>query len=609
MLLHEKLSALQQALNVKNATLAKESGLDAASISRFLQGKRIFPAKYLPMLCQTMARLFPGGVKGEHLPEELREMTGDGPIDAEALSEAALAWLQDSPEYKKKRFGAGEKRGKRKNSSSSMKVFGEKLSLLMDIADVSGAQLSSALFIDPSLIYKYRVGSRSPKKETLEGMSAYICSRMTNADVRARMLASAGIKNAADMTDEAFSETISAWLQEDQVLDISVLGSLLETINDFSYFGGNVGVIPLSEIAPLAGDVSQNESFWGIEGMRQAATRYLYYAATLETPVTMYICTTSSLDFLTMDLKWKAIWGSLMAHCLLKGHTIKMIHNMYDRNVSEIVEALEAFGPLYMVGRMEPYIFKMQQSTTIRHTIYLIEDHAVVTASYAQGQDDEGEYVYSTEPQRLIAQKKHFEALLADCVSLADIYRSADGMEGFEIRLGRFWGLPGSATLLMPSLSLFTMPENILRSVLERAQLGDEAQRKILDYYAAEKQWLGLQMNADGVTELAVVADWESLTAGEVYLDIPSHLITQRIPYTQDEYAAHLSHVRRMEKGTSGYRFIELAESPFRNIKMYYKPDEAFVEKAGHPAIVFAISNVYMCRAAHQFLSRLKRKR
>ncbi len=613
MLLHEKLFALQQALNVKNATLARESGLDAASVSRFLQGKRLFPYKYLPMLCQAMARLFPDGVPGAALPEELREITGDGHIEAGALSEAALAWLSDSPEYRKKRFGAkdrkSDKKAARRNSSSSMKVFGEKLSLLMDIAGVSGAQLSAALYIDPSLIYKYRIGSRSPKKETLDGISAYICSRITNADTRARMLASAGIANTGDMTAEEFHEKINAWLQEDQVLDVSVLGSLLETINDFSYFGGNAGVIPLEEIAPLAGDVSKNESFWGIEGMRQAATRYLYYAATLDAPVTMYICTTSTLDFLTMDLKWKAVWGSLMVHCLTKGHTIKMIHNMYDRNVSEIVEALESFGPLYMVGRMEPYIFKMQQSTTIRHTIYLIEDHAVVTASYAEGQDDVGEYVYSTEPQRLIAQKKHFEALLADCVSLADIYRSDDSMEGFDIRLGRFWGLPGGATLLEPSLSLFTMPESILRSILDRSKLDDETQRKIFDFYLAEKQWLSLQMDADGATELAVIADWEALTAGEVYLDIPSYLVTQRIPYTQDEYAAHLSHIRRFEKETPGYRFVELAESPFRNIKMYYKPDETLVEKAGHPAIVFAISNVYMCRAAHQMLSHLKRKR
>ncbi len=612
MLLHEKLSALQQALNVKNATLARESGLDAASVSRFLQGKRLFPLKYLPLLCATMARLFPEGVLGAALPDELRALTGDGFIEAQALSEAALAWLSDSPEYQKKRLSAGEKRAakkaNRKNSSSSMKLFGEKLSLLMDIAGVSGSQLSAALYIDPSLIYKYRIGSRSPKKETLDGISDYICSRIKSAD-RARMLASAGIANTGDMTAELFHERINEWLQEDQALDISVLDSLLESINDFSYSGSNTGVIPLSEIAPLAGDVARNESFWGIEGMRQAATRYLYCAATLDAPTTLYICTTSSLDFLTADIKWKAIWGSLMVHCLTKGHTIKMIHNMYDRNVSEIVEALEAFGPLYMVGRMEPYIFKMQQSATIRHTIYLIENHAVVTASYAEGQDDEGEYVYSTEPQRLAAQKKHFEAMLADCVSLADIYRSADGMEGFDIRLGRFWGLPGGATLLEPSLSLFTMPESILRSILDRTELDDEAQRKILNFYTVEKQWLSLQMDADGVSELAVIADWEALTAGEVYLDIPSYLITQRIPYTQDEYAAHLAHIRRLQKETHGYRFMELAESPFRNIKVYYKSDEFLVEKAGQPAIIFAVSNVYMCRAAHQMLSRLRRKR
>ncbi len=100
-----------------------------------------------------------------------------------------------------------------------------------------------------------------------------------------------------------------------------------------------------------------------------------------------------------------------------------------------------------------------------------------------------------------------------------------------------------------------------------------------------------------------------TFASGEVYLDIPAYLVSQRIPYTQDEYAAHLSNIRRLEKETPGYRFTELSESPFSNIKVYYKPDETIVEKAGHPAIVFAISNAYLCRAAHKLLSRLERKR
>ncbi len=605
MLLHEKLSALQRALNIKNAELARESGLDAASVSRFLLGKRLFPYRYLPLLCATMARMFPQGVEGASLPPELREMTGEGLVTHEELSQATLTWLKDSPEYEKKQSKAGRK-PKSKDSSASQKVFGEKLSLLMDTAAISGSQLAGALYVDPSTVYKYRVGVRSPKKDILEGIVGYVASRVRDEAGRRRILeAAGGNPDMVDMAPGDFRSWMMEWLSEEHTLDTSAIESLLETIDDFSYFGGGAGVIPLEEIAPLAGDVARDESFWGVEGMRAAATRYLYYATTLEAPTTLYICTSSSLDFVTMDAHWKAVWASLMIHCLVKGHTVKIIYNMADRSVAEIMEAIEAFVPLYMVGRMEPYAFKSPQGTTVRHTTFLIENHAVVTANYAEGMDDEAEYVYSTEPRRLAVQKKHFDALLAASGRLMDIYRSDDA-ESFDIRLGRFWGLHGNATLLLPSLSLATLPETLLASMLRRAARNEATREKILALHATEKRWFDLQLDRGVLTELSVVADKETLAAEEVLLDVPAHLAT--IPYTREEYAAHLAHVRRLDKRRSNYHFHELEASPFRNTKVYYKSAEVIVQKAGVPSAAFAIDNVYMCRGFGQFLPRLEGK-
>lgn len=614
MLLHEKLSALQQALNIKNAALARESGLDPASVSRFLTGKRLFPYKYLPLLCDTMARLFPQGASSTVLPRELQQLTGNGHIDPAALSKAVLVWLQNSPEYRKKQAKAGRKphNKKKKDPSAAGKVFGEKLSLLMDIAGISGAQLAGALYIDPSMIYKYRIGSRSPKKETLESIVRYICSHIKSEDGQRRILAATGTEpdtaDLTDMTPEGFRLWMNEWLSEEHTWDASAIESLLETINDFNYFGDSSGIIPLAEIAPLAGDITQNESFWGIAGMQNAATRYLYYAATLDAPVTLCICTTSSLDFLTMSLRWKAIWASLMLHCLFKGHIIKIIYNMADRSMTEIMEAIEAFVPLYMAGRMEPYTFKRPQDNTMRHTTYLIENHVVVTASYAEGLDDEGEYIYSTEPQRLAAQKKHFDALLAASSSLMDIYRSTDSMENFEIRLGRFWGLPGDATLLLPSLSLATLPEPLLHEMLNREKLDPETCGKIFSVYNAAKQWFHLQLDTGRLYELSVIAKRELWETEEVFWDIPAHLVPRPIPYTQKEYAAHMEYIRRLEKEKPNYRFYELTEAPFRNIKVYHKAAEVIVQKSGNPSAAFAISNIYMCRGFEQFLPGLSRK-
>ncbi len=61
----------------------------------------------------------------------------------------------------------------------------------------------------------------------------------------------------------------------------------------------------------------------------------------------------------------------------------------------------------------------------------------------------------------------------------------------------------------------------------------------------------------------------------------------------------------RLQKEQPNYRFHELAGAPFRNIKVYHKPAEVIVQKAGYPSAAFAIDNVYMCRGFEHFLPRL----
>lgn len=627
MRLYDKLSALQKALPLKNADLARGTGLDPAAVSRFFLGKRPLPLKYLPALCDAIVQLQPDGVSAEILPLPLQAWTGSTGLIAPAkLSEALFSWLTEDLELEEEQRKE-EKRERRKASTArqasephakaraaahrlSTKGFAEKLSLLMDVTGLTGSMIASALHVDTTLIYKYRMGTRFPslKDDTIPVLSDYIGRHIRDAEQREQLLTAAGFSlPESKVAPEDMGLWLERWFLETRAEDTSTTWSFLESVEHFNYFAFKDMLIPLENIAPLAGDVLKNESFWGIAGMRDAATRYLYYAALQEKPVTLCISTTASLDFLTKDPYWKIVWGSLMVHCLQKGHTIKIIYNMADRTIPEIMDAIEAFVPLYMTGTMEPYTFKKPQGLTVRNTIFLIEDQVVVTANYAEGLDDEGEYLYSTEPQRLAVQKKHFDALLQTSRSLMDIYRRENDREVYLLRLGRFWVRPGDATLLLPSLSLGTMPEALLLAMLSRVNAPLEAREKIRTLHASAALWLRRQLNVGRLDEITLSTPEAAIDNKGVYADIQTHLLPESISYTQEEYATHLAHIRELERAWPNYRLHTLPkEEPFRNIKVFHKNSEVIVEKIGDPAAAFAIENIPMCQGFAQLLTELK---
>jgi len=152
--------------------------------------------------------------------------------------------------------------------------------------------------------------------------------------------------------------------------------------------------------------------------------------------------------------------------------------------------------------------------------------------------------------------------------------------------------------------TICTMPKVLLSGILSRANVTKDERERIMTARALAETRMRLQLTAGKLDEMAMVASDARLDAGEVLLDIPAGLLS--LAYTPEEYAVHLAYVRQMGNEILGYRFYELDESPFHNIKVFSKSAEVIVQKSGDPAAVFAIENIYMCRGFTQFLAELK---
>ncbi|GHV12066.1 hypothetical protein FACS1894219_04300 [Clostridia bacterium] len=596
-MLSDKIDAVMEAVGIKNVALANATGYDPSLISKYRKGTRdALRYETVKSLCAALASLTPEDFDGEDLPDKLREIAGPWPMERGRFSDALFMWFTEETMLLRPAI---------KYDSSSLKIFGEKLTELMSVAKLTNIQLAKSLSVDASLVARYKSGVRFPSERgaAVPAIAACIVRNIKDEQKKQEIAEIVG-GESGDLTAR-----VLAWLSEmpESREDTSGIESFLESVDSYRY-RVKQPVLPMITLKPFAGDGKADRSFHGVKGMRQAILRALYYTAQKDKPTTLYLTSTCSMEYLN-DKLFVAQWASLMVHCLAKGHTMKIIYNIADRDIDETMTAIQSFVPLYMIGNIEPYWFKTDEKSVFRVTWFVIENLAAISSVCTLDMDEDAVFDYTTDPERVAMLTTQFKGLFKYSGELMRIYRQQTGMEGYDVRLASFWRAPGDMSVLIPSLSLATMPEELLTKILSRTDTDRETSGRIKEAFSRREQWLMRQVVQGGLTEYTVIADTARLQAGEVFVDIPAYLYDKPIAYTPDEYAAHLAYIRQLERKMQDYRLGELPMSPFANIKVMYKKDVlTVVEKMGTPAAAFAFDNPFMCNGFEGFFAELEKR-
>ncbi|GHV46694.1 hypothetical protein AGMMS49546_35150 [Spirochaetia bacterium] len=595
----ETLDALLQGLGITTAALSRETGITPALISRYRSGGRKLPSndKHLEAICSAIARLSPAQVSGSELPEEVLKFLEIEDIEKGENLENGLFHMLKTPALPKRR-------------KQKTKAFSEKLDVLMETLGISNSGLARAVNIDSSAISRYRSGTRLPVASSgfIEKVSWYFCDLgMKKTHQRIVMMELVGYNTGAEtITREELYNNLHSWLAETETADgAKGMAGFLDGVNNFQFSGFTP--IPLEQIAPLAGEEQGKESYWGIEGLQKAVIRFLYHVAIQKEKQTLYLHSDQSMTWMIIDPKFTAIWASLMVHCLVRGHTITIIHAI-NRDDKELMAAIARWVPLYLIGGIKPYYFRSLEQSRYRNTMFIARSLSCITSSCLAGMEDKTEYLYDTDPRRLSVIEEQYQRLLAASNSLSTIF-TASTFKNFEPYLSAFWLQENDITTLYPSLSLGTMNEALLQSMLKRVKVPDEEKQKILDYYNKNEKWTLRQIAGGHLDELVCIANKTDIAAGKVFADIPLWLLSKPLAYTTEEYHAHLDYISHIEKHNSNFRLWRLSANPFHNIKILHKKNtQTLIIKTDEPWAAFSFENPHMCGGFDNFLTALKAK-
>lgn len=358
-------------------------------------------------------------------------------------------------------------------------------------------------------------------------------------------------------------------------------------------FAGSIDALRIPAVKrPIPSDIppyTVSPLYYGDNGLRQAVLRFLWEAATRKAD-RLLLYSDQNMNWLTDDPVFQQQWAQAMIACVQSGTRIRIIHNL-DRNIQELLAAINGWLPLYLSGNIESFYCRKLSDPRFAHTLFLSPKTGCITACNVIGKESVGVYYYLTDISALRALETQYDGLLHLSKSLLKVYRGGDYLPSGTCRISS----------LEPSISLATMPEEALNALLERSDAPKSAKNAAYAAWKQEHSRLDQAMREGYLFECAPLASPEAVAAGSVFADLRGI----SVPYDSETYAMHTEAIRSLLMEHTNYRFYPLDEPHFSETRVLLGDQSVSVSRLSTPSITFSISHPIMRDAFSIWLGQL----
>lgn len=580
---------LTEVLRVNTGEFARVSRYDRSYISHLRNGDRVprpgFGASdrlaRALLLCAEEQ-----GVRGT-LCARL-EISDD--LSGEELRAALIAWLYGGETTVPRPARARHSSGQGQRGS-----FGKRLDMAMELANISNLRLAKALSVDVSVIGKYRSGMRVPRVDLplIRDIGQILAGRIWTLGRVAGLSRLTGAPREV-LTDEgACSDHLEAWLRDFSVMDTSLIEDFLDGLDRFSP-DTRLSLPAVDQVLDNAILTDEADTYYGPEGLRRAVLRFLG-AVVRGGEKRLLLYSDQDMEWLTGDRAFTGKWMVLMSEYIRSGGKIRIVHNV-DRGLEEMIAAIRNWLPLYLSGGIESWYCLNRGGERFSHTLFLAPGSGCVSGICVPGREQTAFFRYDTAPQRLRDFETLFGDLVADCRPLLHIEPSSMTFQHPALMRDR------SVHFMGKTLSLATMPRELLEQILVRSSLPGPVREDILRDWASQSGLFSERLKSGYIHECVPLPEEETLFAGQVPVDT-SHA---SVFYTPEEYAAHVRALLGFSQQYSGYRFHPLEEPPFERIRLIVSEHAVTFGYASESPVTFVTANPLICRACTNFVERLE---
>ncbi len=571
-------------LSIKNAELSRESGVDPSFISRFRRSTRIpgSASNQFKTICRAIGEIALREGKAKALIAEFA-LSETAPLD-----EAIAAYLLD-----KRGIAAGHSQ---KAAAGDINT-AQRLDVIMEMLGITNVKLAKVLNVDASLISRYRNGGRTLPKKT--SPAAYVLVDYFTRIVREKHLE----KELEELMDKDFPD---GYVGQKNFREWLLQGADERPIDAFLTKLGSISEVEISKLMtrPKAAGpkkvLPKGELYYGMEGLREAALRFLMAAACHKTPLEIRLYSDQPLTWM-QDEDFMLEWGRLM-HKILQKHKVKIIHNT-ERNLDEMLSGIDKWLEPYMSGSVQGYFCPGVTDKRFSNLLIVASGLAAISARHVYGTEANGLYRYTEGDTKFYEMQS--EALLNRSRPLVMVYKEKE-MRSNLLKMGGGGKKNEVLKRLCVGPAFDTMPRQVLLRMLSRKDISQEDAESIMSAYDLQRARFA-DREENRIMDFIALPSIEEVKRGRVHPNLAGVYSKPSITYELQEYQEHLKTLAELLENPR-YEIVLLSKSPFDNIQMGVRENNsAIVIKTDNPSAAFRFDHELMTNALGKYIDRLGR--
>ena len=550
--------------------LAENSGLSAATISRYRSGDRI-PEDG----SENFDRLINGIVsiaENKKIPD----------ITVQSVSEAFSPYVRNNVDvaHLQKNFHT-----------------------LLTVVPINISDLARFLNFDPSYISRIRNGQRQPANpaEFARKISAFVARHCQTEEQKAVIssLINCPVEDLFNYTD--FQDRLTDWLLAGAGAVKDSMTVFLEKLDEFN-LDEYIHIIHFDElkVPSVPFQIPVSKTYWGISEMMESELDFLKATVLSKSTAPVIMYSDMPMKEMSKDPEFPKKWMFGMALMLKKGLHLYQIHNL-DRSFDEMMLGLESWIPMYMTGLISPYYLKNAQNNTFLHLLK-VSGSAALSGEAITGYHENGKYYLTKSKREVEYYQRRADELLKNADSLMDIYRSereAD-LNTFLISDTR---KSGKRRGIRSTLPLYTISEELLERILIRHGMDSGQKQRIKKHVKAQKERIISILESGTLEDEVPALTPEEFSKNPPVLDLSGIFCETNLPYSEEEYMMHMSDTKAFAKKNTNYILRISTTHAFRNLQiLVHEGQWAMISKSKAPAIHFIIHHPKLRNAIENFI-------
>ena len=452
--------------------------------------------------------------------------------------------------------------------------FSNKLNMIMTILNCNNSRLGRGINVDPSLISRWKSGSRKLKPNS--PYIPLIVDFLLRTEPMAYQVESINnmlgtefeLKKYGDICK--FKNALIEWLSSPNESLINYKASssdqnslkfntLMEKLSDCSFEDTSKISIPQSSSIKNTGRETTLSVYSGIEGKRNAVLNIMNTLLSSDKPRELLCFSDENVEWLTGDRAFYLKWAFLMKAAVNAGHKIKIIH-IINRSPNEIMEAIDQWAPLHLTGKLESYYMPKYVANRIKKSFWVIPN-ILASGAITASPDELCECTYISEDEEIVNNMEGvFEGLLSSCRKYFKIYNSSSAQD-FTSSLLEFDAAIGNVITLKDNLTSVTLPENVLKRMLNRTNLSTLEKNIRIELHKQRQKSFLKNLSRFKVTDiLSIDALFDIIS---VNLNSVEDISSLSMTYEPQDLYDHIMSIIGYLKEYDNYKFIPIKKDMF----------------------------------------------